>query len=176
MSAPEFSRPRRLDTIGEGAASVHVEADATERAALAARFGLIALSALSADFNLRRDAGGIVASGTLSAQVTQACIATGDPVPASISERFDIRFLPEDAGPEGDEVELDAGDLDTMFYTGAAIDLGEATGETLALALDPYPRSPAAADALRQAGVVSEAEAKPAGALAGLKDLLQRGS
>ncbi|MBN9990995.1 hypothetical protein JND45_16805, partial [Listeria monocytogenes] len=64
--------------------------------------------------------------------------------------------------------------LDTMPYDGAAIDLGEAAAETMALALDPFPRGPNAAAALRAAGVISEEEAKPAGALAGLKGLLAR--
>ncbi|URW75621.1 DUF177 domain-containing protein [Sphingomonas donggukensis] len=171
--AYEFSRPRRLDTLGEGEAVTSVEADAGERVALARRFGLIALEALTADYSLRRDAAGITATGTLGARVVQACIATGDPVPDTIAEDFRIRFLPESAEGNDDEVELDSGDLDTMFYAGSAIDLGEAAAETLALALDPYPRSPRAADALRDAGVMTEEEAKPAGALAGLKDLLK---
>ena len=54
------------------------------------------------------------------------------------------------------------------------IDLGEAAAETVALALDPFPRSPRAADVLRDAGVISEEEAKPKGALAGLGALLAR--
>jgi uncharacterized metal-binding protein YceD (DUF177 family) len=173
MTPPEFSRPRRLDTIGESAASVHVEADVTERAALAARFDLIALDSLVADYALRRDLGGVVASGTLRAGVVQRCIATGEPVPATVDEPFELRFVP---APEdgGDEIELAADDLDTMFYEGSAIDLGEAAAETLSLALDPYPRSPGAEAALREAGVQTEEQAKPAGALAGLRDLLDR--
>ncbi|NWN13490.1 hypothetical protein GY655_27460, partial [Escherichia coli] len=66
-----------------------------------------------------------------------------------------------------------------VFYSGGAIDLGEAAAETLALALDPYPRSPAAEAALRDAGVISEEEATrlaeesgPFGGLAGLRGKL----
>jgi hypothetical protein len=43
----------------------------------------------------------------------------------------------------------------------------------LSLSLDPYPRSPDAEAALREAGVKSEDEVEPAGPLAGLKDLLE---
>ncbi|HEV2747118.1 MAG TPA: DUF177 domain-containing protein, partial [Allosphingosinicella sp.] len=43
---------------------------------------------------------------------------------------------------------------------------------TLALSLDPFPRSPAAAEALKAAGVKSEEEAGPFGALAALRDKL----
>ncbi|MHA6721954.1 YceD family protein [Sphingomonas sp. RS2018] len=174
--AYEFSRPRRLDTLGEGSVDTVVTADPAERAALAKRFALVSLDRLEARYTLRRDAAGVLATGRLEAGVTQACIATGDPVSASIDEDFAIRFLPEGDGDNVEEVELDAGDLDTMFYAGSAIDLGEAAAETLALALDPYPRSKGAEEALRAAGVLSEEEAKPKGALAGLKDLLGGGA
>jgi uncharacterized metal-binding protein YceD (DUF177 family) len=154
---PEFARPHRLDQIGAAETSVAVEASPEERAALARRFDLLAIDTLVARFALRRDAAGVQARGHLSAAVTQACGVTGDPVPATVEEDFAIRFLPESGeGESEDELELAEEDLDTVFYTGSAIDLGEAAAETLALALDPFPRSPRAAEALREAGVVSE--------------------
>lgn len=178
---PEFSRPHRLDQVGSGASSVSVSADESERKALAARFDLIAIDSLAADYSLRREAAGVRATGHLSARVVQACVVTEEPVPASVEEDFDIRFVPESGGGE-EEVELSEDDCDTVFFTGGAIDLGEAAAETLALALDPFPRSPAAEAVLRDAGVVSEDEAKavseadakpnPFAGLAGLKDKL----
>jgi uncharacterized metal-binding protein YceD (DUF177 family) len=138
---PEFSRPHRLDAIGRGESGVTIEADAAERAALATRFGLLAIDALRASLSVRRDASGIVARGHLSAAVTQPCSVTGEPVPARVEEDFAIRFVPEPGDAAADEVELSEDDCDTVFYTGGAIDLGEATAETLALALDPFPRS-----------------------------------
>lgn len=165
---PEFSRPRRLDTIGTGESEARVEADAAERQALARRFGLIAIDKLAADYAIRRDAAGVIARGHLSGAVVQPCSVTGDPVPAQIEEDFAIRFVPE-SGETGDEVELNEEDCDTVFYTGGAIDLGEAAAETLALALDPFPRSAGAEAALRDAGVLNEEEAGPFAALARLK-------
>jgi uncharacterized metal-binding protein YceD (DUF177 family) len=170
---PEFPRPHRLDQIGTGESNVAIEADETERAALARRFDLVALDRLAARFTLVRDALGVRASGHLSAAVTQSCGVTGEPLPAKIEEDFAIRFLPEPTEDEShDEIELAEEDLDTVFYTGSALDLGEAAAETLALALDPFPRSPNAAEVLKQAGVISEEEAGPFGALAALKDKL----
>ena len=174
MSAPEFSRPWRLDQIGAGDTTTSVTAEPEELAALARRFGLIAIDRIEARYTLRGDAQGVIARGTLLAAVTQACVVTGDPVPATIAEDFAIRFVPEPDDASADEIELDAGEMDTVFYSGGAIDLGEAAAETLALALDPYPRSPAATAALREAGVLSEEEAGPFGALAGLKDKLKK--
>ena len=83
-----------------------------------------------------------------------------------------VRFLPEPA-EAGDESELDADDCDTVFYTGGAIDLGEAAAETLLLSLDPFPRGPNAAASLKDAGVISEEEAGPFGGLAALRDKLK---
>jgi len=170
---PEFPRPQRLDQIGSGESKVEIEADAGERTALARRFGLPAIDRLAAHFVLHRDASGIVAKGHLSATVTQACVVTDAPVPATVEEDFALRFVPE-GSEQDDEVELSENACDTVFYTGGSIDLGEAAAETLALALDPFPRSPGAAQALKEAGVLSEEEAGPFGALAGLRDKLKK--
>lgn len=170
---PEFHRPIRIDHIGEGEAHQHIAADADERRRLMGRFGLLALDSLSADYVLRRDAAGIVATGRLQAEVAQACVASGEPVPESVDEPFTLRFLPE-GSVEGGEFELDDEAMDTMFYAGSSIDLGEVAAETLALALDPYPRSPHAEEALRAAGVLKEEDAGPLSALGGLKDLLKK--
>jgi uncharacterized metal-binding protein YceD (DUF177 family) len=172
MSAPEFSRVQRIDTIGEGDRAVTITADATERAALAIRFGLLAVDRLEATFRVKRDATGIVARGRVTAAVVQACSVTEDPLPVALAEDVALRFVTEQEAAAEEEIELDLDALDTMAYDGAAIDLGEAAAETMALALDPFPRGPNAAAALREAGVISEEEAKPAGALAGLKSLL----
>jgi uncharacterized metal-binding protein YceD (DUF177 family) len=167
---PEFSRPLRLDRIGAGDSVSNVVADAGERAAVARRFDLLSLDRLEADYTVRRDAIGVIASGRLRARVVQPCIATGAPVPAAIDTPFTLRFLPEPGEDAPDEVELDEEDCDTIFYTGAAIDLGEAAAQTLALALDPFPRAPDAEEALREAGVKREDEVA-SGAFAGLAAL-----
>ena len=170
---PEFSRRERLDTIGTLERSVTIEAAPEERAALAERFGLAAIDHLSAVLAIRRVTGGVAAQGRVRADVTQACIATGDPLAARIDEAVALRFADE-AAPQGDEIELSDRDLDVLPIENGAIDLGEAAAETLALALDPFPRSPGAAAALREAGVTGEEEARPRGALAGLKEVLEK--
>jgi hypothetical protein len=164
---PEFPRPHRLDQIGAGETEVEIEASPEEREALARRFDIVAIGRLTARFALRRDAIGVFAKGRLSAAVTQSCGVTGDPIPATINEIFAIRFLPEpDEAESHDEIELAEEDMDTVFYTGTALDLGETAAETLALALDPFPRSPRAAELLKAAGVISEEEAGPLSPLA----------
>ncbi|QQV77233.1 DUF177 domain-containing protein [Sphingomonas aliaeris] len=173
MIAPEFSRVERIDTFGAGERTVEIEANETERGKLAERFGLVSLGRLTASFRVRMEAAGIVARGTVDASVVQACSVTDEPIPVEISEEVALRFIEEDAVNE-EEIELSEDALDTMFYTGSAIDLGEAAAETVALALDPFPRSPNAEAALKAAGVIGEDEVKPLGALAGLKGLLEK--
>lgn len=175
MTAPEFSRPVRIDTIGEGPRQLNVQAEEVERINLARRFGLVAIDRLAADLTLSRKGKDVAMDGTLSAKVVQACVATGEPLDAAIDVPFALLFRPqpEAAGPE-DEIELGGNELDVIFYDSSSIDVGEAAAETLLLNLDPYPRAPGAEEALRQAGVKSEEEAAPLGALAGLGDLLKK--
>jgi uncharacterized metal-binding protein YceD (DUF177 family) len=173
MTAPEFSRTVRIDAIGEQARPMEIAADQDERAALAARFGLIGLARLEAALTLSRKGEEVAVRGRLAAAVTQACVATAEPVAAEVDAPFDILFRPQpDAGAPEEEVELSESEMDVVFLAGAEIDVGEAVAETLALALDPYPRAQGADDALKAAGVKSEEEAGPFGALAGLRDKL----
>lgn len=178
---PEFSRPVRIDTLGAGPRQLAIDADEAERAALARRFGIPNIARLEAELSLSRTGGSIDASGLLRAKVTQSCVATGEPVEATIDEPFRIRFMPqpETAPAPEEEIELSEEDLDIVFYEGAAVDVGEAVAETLSLSLDPWPRAPGADQALKGAGVKSEEEAQPGqaagpfSALAALKDKLK---
>ena len=175
MSAPEFSRPVRIDTLGSEPRTLAVEADEPEREALARRFGLVAIDRLTAEAALERKGEDVVATGRIEAAVTQSCVASGEPVQAAVDEPFELLFRPMPAsGRPDEEVELSEGELDVIFYEGGAVDVGEAVAETLALSLDPYPRAPGSEEALKAAGVKSEEEAGPFGALASLRDKLKK--
>lgn len=170
---PEFMRPERIETIGAEPRTIRISADETERRRLAGRFALIAIDRLEAEFTLRReeagvDGAGVVAEGRVRASVTQPCSVTGDPVAATIDESVSLRFVEPVA--IGEEIELADEAIDTIEIEDGAIDLGEAAAETMALALDPYARSPAAEQALREAGVVSDDEVAT-GAFSGLAAL-----
>ncbi len=171
---PEFSRPYRLDTLGQPK-DVEISATPEECAALARRFALQAVEQLCAKARITTSTAGIDVTGQMVARATQSCVVTGDPIPAALDQPFMIRFVAADALPEAEEIELSADDCDVMEHDGQVIDLGEAVAQTLGLALDPYPRSAAAEERLREAGVLSEGEAGPFGALAALKDKLTKG-
>lgn len=170
---PEFSRPVRIDMIGEGSHSITVEAEPAERAALAQRFGLISLAALAAEAELHREGDVVIATGRIRATVEQACVASGAAVPAMIDEPFALRFVPATVGGE---TEIDVEDCDVIDYEGGAVDLGEAVAETLALSLDPFPRAADADAILKEAGVLSEDDVVtgPFAALKALQDKIQK--
>lgn len=161
-SAPEFSRPVKLDSIGAQGSSVVITAEPDERIALAGRFALQSIDSLAADYAIAREQGGIIARGRLRADIVQSCIATGAPVPEQIDEPFVIRFERDEAAHAPDaEIELKEEECDVVFFSGDRIDMGEAVAETLSLAINPYPRSADADRALKEAGVLSEEDASP---------------
>jgi uncharacterized metal-binding protein YceD (DUF177 family) len=164
-----FAHQLRLDQIRDGE-RIDLSADEAERSAVAKRLGLPAIDRLEAHVTLTRSGEVVRASGRLAAAIDQHCVVTSDPVPAHVDEPFELAFMPEPKAdrPE-DEIELGESDCDVVFHDGAAIDLGTAIADTLALSLDPYPRSAGADAALKEAGVLSEEQASPFAALAALK-------
>jgi uncharacterized metal-binding protein YceD (DUF177 family) len=156
--------------------SFDIAPDATERAALAASFGLLALRKL-------RFAGRLVAEGkrdwvlhaTLGATVVQPCVVTAEPVTTRIDDPVKRRFLADMPEPDGDEAEIP--DDDTLEPLPQTLELAAVMAEALALALPLYPR--AAGAALPEArfappGVapLDDEAAKPLAGLAALRDKL----
>ncbi len=165
---PEFSRPERLDTIGERERVIDIAATDAERAALAKRFAMVSISALAARFTIKRTEAGILLKGRVTGAAVQACSVTDEPLDTRIDEPVALLFV-EQLLAEGDEVELSDTALDMVAIEGGTIDLGEAAADTLALSIDPFPRGPNAAAALAAAGVISEDEFRPANAFSDLK-------
>lgn len=144
QSAPEFSRPVRVDSLEPGTEiRREIEADESERAALAARLGLVRLEGLSAEVTLRRVPGGVLigASGRLTADVVQSCVVTMVPVSGHVDEEFEEIFAPEGYAAGEDEEDDDLPEI----FDGHEIDIGEVVSQLLSLSLDPYPRAPDAA-------------------------------
>ena len=167
-----FAHRLPLDQIRDGD-RLDIVADDEERTAVADRLDLLNLDRFEAHAVLSRDGLKVRASGRLKAALGQSCVATGEAVPAHIDEPFDLLFVPEPKSRSADdEIELGEDELDTIFHDGSAIDLGGAIADTLALSLDPYPRSAGADAALKEAGVLAEEEASPFAALAALKSKL----
>ena len=164
-----FAHHLRLDQIRDGE-RLDLVADEAERSAIVQRLGLPALDRLEAHVSLSKTGDIVRAKGRIGASLAQSCVITSEPVPAHVDEPFEILFTPEpEASRADEEIELGEADCDVVFHDGAAIDLGTAIADTLALSLDPYPRSAGADAALKEAGVLTEEQASPFAALAKLK-------
>jgi uncharacterized metal-binding protein YceD (DUF177 family) len=165
-----FAHRLPLDQIRDGE-RLDLVADDAERGDVAKRLALPSVDRLEAHVTLAKTGAIVRASGRLCAALDQSCVVTNDPVPAHIDEPFELVFMPEPTESRPDEeIELGESDCDVVFYDGAAIDLGTAIADTLALSLDPYPRSAGADAALKEAGVMTEEQASPFAALAKLKN------
>ena len=140
----EFSRPFALADVGEREAVIEIAAEAHERAALARRFGLLALDALAATVRLRRVGGGAVSvDARCVAEVVQACIVTLEPVASRIEDSWEVTFAPPGTAARAD-VTVGWDDDEPEPLTGDAIDVGEVVAAHLGIALNPYPRRPGA--------------------------------
>jgi uncharacterized metal-binding protein YceD (DUF177 family) len=141
----ELSRRLRLDRVPPSGISLDIKASASEREALARRFGIIAVSELMANVALHAGpAGTWRVDGRLHATVVQACGVTLEPVEQTIDEPFDVRFA-----AEAEELDHDTGELVVDAdapepLTGDSLDLGEIVADHLGLAIDPFPRKPGA--------------------------------
>ena len=164
-----FAHQLRLDQIRDGE-RLDLVADDEERRTVAKRLGLSSLDRLDAHVCLERTGEVVRAKGRLVAALDQSCVVTGVPVAAHVDEPFALLFTPEPTTiAPYEEVELGESDCDVVFYDGALIDLGGAIADTLALSLDPYPRSAGADAALKEAGVMTEEQASPFAVLAKLR-------
>ncbi|TIX49659.1 YceD family protein [Alteraurantiacibacter aquimixticola] len=169
--SPEFRRMMDRREISDG--PVALEANEAERAALAERFGLIAIHALTAELTLEPEGDRIAAKGTLAADIVQSCAISGDDLPQRIRENIAFTFVPDIApAASEEEIELEEGELDEIPYSGIAFDLGEAVAQSLALAIDPYATGPDA-DTVREEHDL--AEKAPSGPLQDALAKLKKG-
>lgn len=118
-----------------------------EREALSRFLDLVSIDRLSATLTAERRAGDIVeVRGRLRAAVIHASVVSLDPVPQTIDEPVEFRFIeatPRRARGRDDapaEIVVDLDDDPPDPYTGGVIPLGDALRELLSLSLDPYPK------------------------------------
>jgi uncharacterized metal-binding protein YceD (DUF177 family) len=142
LPEPEFSCVVHPSELAPGGARYALDANEAERAALARRFGLVAIESFSAEISLKWMAGNsfLCLQGRIRAVVVQTCVVTLEPVRAEIDQPIDILYRP-DAGEE--EVDVDP-EKDIEPLEGDSLDIGEIAAEEMVLMLDPYPRAPSA--------------------------------
>ena len=170
--APLFDAVVRIDRLPSAGRSVSVDLDAETLATLANALKVTSVESFKAELTVVPFRGGIRAQGRLSARVEQPSVVSFEPVFQDIDEAVDRIFLPEPAGhapAPGSEVFVDLEDDDFPDHIdGPEVDLSALLVETLALALDPYPRRPG--ESIETLGIdMGPAEAGPFAALNKLK-------
>ena len=142
MTPLELSRTLPADRVGPSGYTLTIEATAQECAAIARRLLVPSVEALRCDWSLRPAPHGVVeAEGSLRARLHQECVVSLDPFSVELVDEFAVRFVP--AGEESETAD-DPDEPDELPIDDGMLELGEATVEQFALALDPYPRMPGA--------------------------------
>ena len=143
---------------------------------------------LEVEGDVRQAPSGVRLRVKLEADVVQSCVVSLEPVAAHIAQGFEVDYLPAGAtrpesslefdaegwstesrdgdahGLSGDdlsegEVIVDVDEVDPPeVLEGGEVDVGEVIAEYLSLALDPYPRAPAAEIAADQTGYLSNGD------------------
>ena len=151
----------RLDSMPVAGRELKLALGEAERAAIAAFLALTAVDRLEVTLHAVKFRGGIRVTGRLRAAIVQPSVVTLEPVHQEISEPIDRIFLPgaekQFAGEADAEifVDLDGEDVPDHF-DGNEADLSALIVETLALAIDPYPRTDN--DRIEDLGAVLDAD------------------
>lgn len=171
--APEYSYVVDVTSLPATGINRPIRPSKEECAAVAKRLGLQAIDRFDIRIEVRpwRGAGARM-TASFEADVVQTCVVSLDPVPAHVSDEFEVKFLPAkmlddpkpgqeiDVSPDEDAPEPLGGE------TGTSFDAGDITVQYLSLALDPYPRKAGAA--IPDEATTPE-EPSPFAALAALK-------
>lgn len=164
----------RLDSMPVDGRRIVVAPTEEERAAIAAQLGLLAVETLHVTLDAVKFRGGMRVTGQLLAAIKQPSVVTLEPVHQDIAEPIDRIFLPAGekdfarAGGAEVFVDLDGEDVPDHFE-GNEADLTDLIVESLALAVDLYPREPGVT--LDDLGLkLSEPEENPFAVLKALKD------
>ncbi len=144
----ELSRLEVADEIGPKKRDVVIEADETERNALAIRFELLSLERLLATLSIVRSGKTnlVEIRGQLQAPYRQNCVVTLEPVALAVEEPIEAFFSDDDDEEENNaqidvDIDVDHADAPERIQDNI-IDLGELVAQQFAISMDPYPRAP----------------------------------
>lgn len=137
----------RLDSMPTQGRDLTLRVEPADRLAVADQLGITAVEKLEVKLHAVRFKGGIRVTGRLVATTVQPSVMSLEPVTQEIAEPIERVFLPGGekayAGPADAEIFVDLEGEDVPdHFEGNEADLSDLIVETLALAIDPYPRLP----------------------------------
>lgn len=136
----------RLDSMPPAGRELKLSVAEEERRRIAALLGVSEVQSLDVSLHAVKFRGGMRVTGRLTAVIVQPSVVTLEPVRQEISEPVDRIFLPGGeksyAGAAGAEIFVDLEGEDVPdHFEGPEADMSGLIIETLALAVDPYPRA-----------------------------------
>lgn len=135
----------RLDSMLPEGRDISLAVPQEDRERLAEQLGISAVEKLVVSLHADRFSGGMRVAGHISARIVQPSVVSLEPVTQDIEDTIDRVFLPGGEKPFADKagaevfVDLEGEDIPDHFE-GPEADLSDLIVETLALAIDPYPR------------------------------------
>lgn len=146
-STPLASWTVSVLAVPEAGLAARRAANDVELGALARALDLPSCERLTVEYSVRAmGQGRFRVAGEVSAALTQRCVVSLEPVPALVEEQFDEEFWPAAAialDPGEQEREHEAlSHVEPEPIVDGEIDIGRLVYETVAAALDPYPRRP----------------------------------
>jgi uncharacterized metal-binding protein YceD (DUF177 family) len=172
--APILDAVIRFDRLPAAGRELEVAPDAEALAAMAEILKITTLETFHASLTAVKLRGGIRVQGRLTARTVQPSVVTFEPVTQNIDEPVDRLFIqgpdkPHNPAP-GAEIFVDLEDEDFPDHVdGNEVDLSALLIETIALAIDPYPRLPG--ESLESVGVdLTDKEEGPFARLKSLKN------
>ena len=149
MARPQLNIWRdtvRLSEVDRGPIERRLSPDASQLPAIARTIGVDALRRLDAEVTVSPWLDGAELRGRVTADVTQTCGVTLEPLEQTERGDFLVRILPAGSPnlpSEDGEIDLEADDPPDALE-GEEIDLAAYIVEHLALEIDPFPRAPGA--------------------------------
>lgn len=188
---PGWSYKINVEDIEAGKpVELEISPNESEKLALKERLSISSVNELSASLVIRRVQAGktIHVKGTITANITQQCVVSMDPVISDINEEFEAWFAEDDAPVSINKAKqdlmikrgqselpiLDEAD-DPEIITDGAIDLGDQVAQFLSLNINPYVHAEGVEYELGDEEQISAGEGKE-NPFAALKDWKNRHS
>ncbi|MEO0543721.1 MAG: DUF177 domain-containing protein [Pseudomonadota bacterium] len=157
LQGSPISYPLNVSTLPTKGRTVIVQPDEAACEKLADEMDVLAVDGLRAAVTVSRwQRDGVRLSGPLKVIIRQACVVTLEPMESEIETEIDALFVPDnskltrktsDQGANAMLIDPESDDAPETF-TPPELDIGAVVHEFLALAIDPYPRSVQADEAV----------------------------
>ena len=165
---PEWNHA--VQDIPESGLEVERAASPEEREGIARSLDLIACSSLTARYAISpQGEGHFRLTGTLKARIDQSCVLTLEPLTNEIEESFSVDYWPETEIPAPTSGVVDVHDEpDLEPIVAGRLKVGRVVFESLASAIDLFPRKPGAAFEAPETSADSNGAGKSDGPFAAL--------